>query len=156
MFWEDVLWTDETKIEFFGHNYRNHVWRKDVETYLPKNRMPTVKFGGGRIMIYGCFSAKCVGKISVIDDGMNAKSYQKILHDNSMTFVEMLRLPHYCFFQQDDNLEHFARSTKNASLKVILMSCICKVSPKTRSQMRIYDDIWKFKSGIESQEISRI
>ena len=28
-FWERVLWTDETKIELFGHYYRNHVWRKD-------------------------------------------------------------------------------------------------------------------------------
>ena len=27
LFWERVLWTDETKIELFGHNFRNHVWR---------------------------------------------------------------------------------------------------------------------------------
>ena len=28
-FWERVLWTEETKIELLGHNYQNHVWRKD-------------------------------------------------------------------------------------------------------------------------------
>ena len=71
-FWERVLWTDETKIDLFGHNYRNHVERKDVAAYSPKNTVPTVKFGGGCIMIWGCFLAKGVSQISVIDGKMNA------------------------------------------------------------------------------------
>ena len=25
-FWERILWTNETKIELFGHNYRNHLY----------------------------------------------------------------------------------------------------------------------------------
>ena len=65
-FWEKVLWTYETKIELFGHNNRNHVWGKDGKAYSPKNTVPTVKLGGGSIMIWECFSAKGVGKISVI------------------------------------------------------------------------------------------
>ena len=40
---------------------------KNGEAYSPKNTVPIVKFGGGSIMICGCFSAKGVGKISVID-----------------------------------------------------------------------------------------
>ena len=76
-FREKVLRTDETKIELFGHNYRNHVWRKDDETYSPKNTVTTVKFGGGSLMIWECFSAKGVGKISVIDGKMNAKMYKQ-------------------------------------------------------------------------------
>ena len=74
-FWERVLCRDKTKIELFDHNYENHVWRKDGETYSPKNTVPTVKFGGGSIMIWGCFSAKGMGKISVIDGKMNAQKY---------------------------------------------------------------------------------
>ena len=73
LFWKRVLWTDETKIELFSHNHRNHEWRKDGEDYSPKTRVPTVKFGSGSIMIWECFSAKCVGKISVIDGKMNAQ-----------------------------------------------------------------------------------
>ena len=65
-FGERVLWTDEHKIELFGHNYWNHVWRKDGKAYSLKNTVPIVKFGSGSIMIRECFSAKGVGKISVI------------------------------------------------------------------------------------------
>ena len=65
-FWERVLWTDETKIELLTHNYRNNVWRKDGETYSPKNTVLTVKFGGGSIIFWECFSAPDVSKISVI------------------------------------------------------------------------------------------
>ena len=92
-FWERVLWTDETKIELFGHNYRNPVWRKDGKVYSPKSTVQTVKFGGGNIMIWGCFSAKGVGKISVEDGKMNAQKYKQILQENLVSTVESLELP---------------------------------------------------------------
>ncbi|KAF2348339.1 hypothetical protein FHG87_020907 [Trinorchestia longiramus] len=52
-----VLWSDETKIELFGGNSTNHVWRQQNEEYKPKCTIPTVKFGGGSIMVWGCFSS---------------------------------------------------------------------------------------------------
>ena len=51
-FCERVLWTDETKIDLFGHSYRNLVWKNDGEAYSPKNTVPTVKFGGGSIITW--------------------------------------------------------------------------------------------------------
>ena len=63
-FSERVLRTDETKIELFSHNYRNHVWRKDDETNWLKNTVPTVKFGGGSILIWDFFNEKCGQNIS--------------------------------------------------------------------------------------------
>ena len=74
-----VLGTDETKIKLFGHNYQNHVWRKDGKAYSPNNTIITVKFGGSCIIIRGCFSAKGVGKISVIEGKMNTQKYTLIL-----------------------------------------------------------------------------
>lgn len=50
-YWERVLWTDESKIELFGCNSLNHVWRKDSEAYAPKNTILIVKFGGDNIMV---------------------------------------------------------------------------------------------------------
>ena len=36
-FWRNVLWSDETKIELFGHNNHCYVWRIKGEAYKPKN-----------------------------------------------------------------------------------------------------------------------
>ena len=111
-FWEKVLWTDETKIELFGHNYWNHVRRKDGEDYSPKNTVPTVKFGGGSIMIWGCFSVKGVDKISVMDGKMNAQKFKQILQENFISSVENLELPSDYIFQQDNDPKHTGKSMK--------------------------------------------
>uniref|UniRef100_A0A8D0AGA8 Transposase n=1 Tax=Sander lucioperca TaxID=283035 RepID=A0A8D0AGA8_SANLU len=47
--WEKVMWSDETKIELFGHNSTNRVWRKKNDEHHPKNTIPTVKHGGGTL-----------------------------------------------------------------------------------------------------------
>ena len=47
----NILWSDETKIELFGLDGKHHVWRK------PGN-IPTVKHGGGSIMLWGCFCGR--------------------------------------------------------------------------------------------------
>ena len=111
-FWERVLWTDETKIELFGYNYRNHVLMKDGEVYSPKNTVPTVKFGRGSIMIWGYFSAKGVGKISVIDGKMNAKKYKQILQKILMFSAESLELLSDYIFQQDNDPKNTVKYPK--------------------------------------------
>ena len=65
-FWRNVLWSDETQIELFGHNDSRYVWRKRGETCKPKN-IPTMKHGGGSIMLWGCFAAGGTGALHKID-----------------------------------------------------------------------------------------
>ncbi len=52
-----VLWSDETKIQLFVINSTRLVWRRrrSNAAYDPKNTIPTVKHGGGNIMLWGCF-----------------------------------------------------------------------------------------------------
>ncbi len=58
--WMKVLWSDETKIKLFGLNSTHRVWRRRRNAvYDPKNTIPTVKHGGGNIIIWGCYSANC-------------------------------------------------------------------------------------------------
>ena len=49
-----ILWSDETKIELFGLNAKHHVWKKP-------GTVPTVKHGGGSIMLWGCFQRQGLG-----------------------------------------------------------------------------------------------
>ena len=50
--WENVIWSDETKIELFGKNSTHRVWRTKNAEFHPTNTIPTVKHGGGNIMLF--------------------------------------------------------------------------------------------------------
>jgi hypothetical protein len=55
-----ILCSDETKIEHFGLNVKHHIWRNP-------GTIPTVKHGGGSIMLWGCFSVAGTGRLVRID-----------------------------------------------------------------------------------------
>ncbi|CDQ68420.1 unnamed protein product [Oncorhynchus mykiss] len=48
-----------------------HVWRRRNAAYDPKNTIPTVKHGGGNIMLWGCFSAMGTGQLQRIKGTMD-------------------------------------------------------------------------------------
>lgn len=111
-FWNTVLWSDETKIELFGRNSTNHVWRKKGEAYAPKCTIPTVKFGGGSIMVWGCFCSSGVGQLHIIEGTMNGKKYREILEQHLLPSVRSLKLKRGWSFQQDNDPKHTANETK--------------------------------------------
>ncbi len=88
--WEKVMWSDETKIELFGINSTRRVWRK--KDYNPKNTIPTVKHGGGNIMLWGCFSAKGTGRLHRIEGRMDGAMYHEILGNNLLPSVRALKM----------------------------------------------------------------
>ena len=50
-YWNHVLWSDEMKINLFGSDGLKHVWWRPGEEYKDKCVMPTVKHGGGNVMV---------------------------------------------------------------------------------------------------------
>ncbi len=75
--WVKVLWSDETKIQLFGINSTRCVWRRRNAAYDPKNTIPTVKHGGGNIMLWGCSSAKGTGQLHRIKGTMDGAMYHQ-------------------------------------------------------------------------------
>ena len=77
------MWSDETKIELFCINSTCRVWRKRnaQEDYNPKNTIPTVKHGGGNLMLWGCFLAKGTERLHRIEGRMNGAMYRDIFGD---------------------------------------------------------------------------
>ncbi|KAI4873182.1 hypothetical protein NFI96_019311, partial [Prochilodus magdalenae] len=110
--WENIMWSDETKIELFGKNSTHQVWRKKNAEFHPKNTIPTVKYGGGNIMLWGCFSAKGTGRLIHVKGRMNGAMYHEILGQNLLSSVRALKMKHGRVFQQDSDPKHTARATK--------------------------------------------
>ncbi len=60
-YWDSILWSDETKINVFGTDGFKTVWRRKGEEHKEKCMVPTVKHGGGSVLMWGCMSAAGVG-----------------------------------------------------------------------------------------------
>ena len=53
-YWDSILWSDETKINLFGTDGVQTVWRRKGEEYNGTCMVPTVKRGGGSVLLWGC------------------------------------------------------------------------------------------------------
>ncbi|KAK3508653.1 hypothetical protein QTP70_003098 [Hemibagrus guttatus] len=76
-----------------------------------KNIIPTVKYGGGSVMVWGCFAASGPGRLAVINGTMNSAVYQKILKENVRPSVCDLKLKRTWVLQQDNDPKHTSKST---------------------------------------------
>uniref|UniRef100_A0AAZ3QJ57 Tc1-like transposase DDE domain-containing protein n=1 Tax=Oncorhynchus tshawytscha TaxID=74940 RepID=A0AAZ3QJ57_ONCTS len=94
--------SNENKIELFGLNAKRHVCRKP-------GTIPTVKHGGGSIMLWGCFSAAGIGRLDRIEGKMNGAKYREILDGN---LLQSLRLEQKLTFQYDNDPKHTAKTTQ--------------------------------------------
>ena len=109
--WENILWTDETKVELFGGKTQHHVWRTAGTAHHHQNLIPTVKFGGGSIMVWACFAGSGPGQMEIINGKMDSQVYQNILQKNLKQSVKKLRLKRGWILQQDNDPKHRSRST---------------------------------------------
>lgn len=74
----------------------------------------TVKFGGGRIMMWGCMTAKGVGFACRIDGNMDAEIYVDILDNYLLQTIEYYKLDtNNIIFQQDNDPKHTSRIAHN-------------------------------------------
>ena len=81
-FWRKIIWSDESKFELQQLKKKDYVWRKKCEGYKNTSITLTIKFGGGSLMLQGCFSWNGVGSLVQIEGITNADKYIEIICEN--------------------------------------------------------------------------
>lgn len=110
--WERVIWSDESKFQIFGSDGRQYCWKREGENLDNRLVKPTVKFGGGSVFVWGCFTSKGVGYLCRIDGGLDAELYCKILSEDFMETLNYYGLEvENIIFQQDNDPKHTAKRT---------------------------------------------
>ncbi|GFT57113.1 transposable element Tc1 transposase [Trichonephila clavipes] len=107
-FWNEVIFSDESKFNIFGSDGRRMVSRKPNTSHHPKHTIPTVKHGGGSVMVWGCMATSRVGKLVFIDGIMHKMAYLNILQNNLKESAYNLGLGSNFIFQQDNDPKHTA------------------------------------------------
>ena len=106
--WKHVIWSDETKILFYSSNGREWVWKKKGDSRFSEECIdPTVKFGGGKINIWGCMGWNGVGIAVEVEGNLTKEQYVDILKEALPQSVEKLGVPwDQLIFQQDNDPKH--------------------------------------------------
>ena len=89
------------------------VWRTTKEEVDPQCTAPTVKYGGGSVKCWGCFSSSGVGNLVFIDGNMSGELYRDILPNDLLQSVKNLSMNKDWIFQHGNDPKHPATIVTN-------------------------------------------
>ncbi|KAK7576331.1 hypothetical protein V9T40_001250 [Parthenolecanium corni] len=151
-FWQTVIFSDESKFNLFGSDGRGYVWRKKNSELEAKNLLPTVKFGGGKVLVWGCMAAKGVGNLEFIEGNMTAQMYIDILRTNLKSSARKLGLQNSFRFQQDNDPKHTAHISREF-LRINAPRQL--VTPPQSPDMNPIENLWSLlEVAIRKRKIS--
>jgi transposase len=110
--WECVLWSDESKFNLFGSDGQVLVRRRAGEAMNSACVVPTVKHGGGNIMVWASMSAYGPGPIRLVEGVMDQYQYRSILEETMLPAAQNLFADRRWIFQHDNDPKHTAKSVK--------------------------------------------
>ena len=102
-FWNDVIFSDECRIELFSRR-RQYVRRPQGSRYIPKYTTKTVKFGGSSLMVWGAIKEDGTRILIRCPDRMNSAAYEEVLKKGLLPVYEPQNI-----FQQDGAPCHKSR-----------------------------------------------
>lgn len=151
-FWEQVIFADESKFNIFGSDGRSYVWRKPNTELQDKHLKPTVKHGGGHVMVWACMSAAGVGKLQFIESTMDKMVYLNILKDNLLQSAEQLGIEDTFRFYQDNDPKH----TSGIVQTWLIYNCPHVMKPPAQSpDLNVIENLWSIlDANIRKRKIS--
>jgi hypothetical protein len=113
--WRRVIFSDESPFTLFPDSGKVYVRRRIGEEFLSECLMPTVKFGGGKIQVWGCFSYNGGGPLYRIHGKMDGPKYREILKNKMAPFLKDYKglTGVEPIFQQDNDPKHRSKVAMN-------------------------------------------
>ncbi|GFW37805.1 transposable element Tc1 transposase [Trichonephila clavipes] len=138
-FWNEVIFSDESKFNIFGSDGRRMVRSKPNTSHHPKHTIPTVKHEGGSMMVLGCMAVSGVGNLVFIDQIMHKMAYLNILQNNLKESADKLGLGSNFIFQQDNDPKHTAFVVK----EWLLYHCRNQLNTLPQSpDLNVIENLW--------------
>jgi len=100
--WKRVVWSDECRIELWQGSRDRRIRRTKLERFHPDCIAPTVKHGGGSLMVWACFRWNKLGPIIVVDGTMDSRKYIDILENQLCPFWKNMKRQRSSLWFQDD------------------------------------------------------
>ncbi|GBC22304.1 IS630 family transposase [Rhizophagus irregularis DAOM 181602=DAOM 197198] len=112
--WKKIVWSDESRFTMFQNDGKIRVWRLQKEKYDINYLVPTMKHGGGGVMMWGCFTWFGLGPLVRIDGRVNSQRYiEEILGYHVIPFLERFEEENGDYlFQQDNAPIHTSARTR--------------------------------------------
>jgi len=107
--WKYVMWSDQSSFTLFPTSGWVYVWRTSKQVNKPECLVPTVKHGGGSVMIWAAISWYSAGRVITMNGRITASDYMDILGSQVNPVVQMLFPNNDAIFQDDNLSKHTAR-----------------------------------------------
>ena len=109
-YWDRVIFSDESKFNLDGSDGRLYV-RRRVGERMSKTCQQLKNPRKPGVMVWGCFSSRDMGKLTVVETTLNGEAYKQVLEENLFPSTQDMFADNEDFiFQQDNAPCHKART----------------------------------------------